>query len=143
MSKEKYTNYSSKVGNAKADETRIPEPTNEVPEGALDANEDGTVNVYDEDNNKVGTIPEETAEAVASFEEPEVENVTDKIGEVTGCIKLRMRKDPDVDAPIVCIINAGTKVLIDEEGSTDKYYKVCTESVAEGYCMKEYITVNN
>lgn len=143
MSKEKYTNYSSKVGNTKADETRVPELTDEVPEGALDTNEDGTVNEYDEDNTKVGTIPEETAEAAATFEEPESEEVIDKIGEVSGCGKLRMRKNPNSESDVVCEIKAGTKVLIDEEGSTDKYYKVYTEAGTEGYCLKEYITVNN
>ena len=135
MSKEKYTNYRGMREKATA--------TDEVPEGALDTNEDGTVNVYDEDNNKVGTIPEETAEAAATFEVPEVEDVTDKVGEVSGCDKLRMRKDPNSEAAVVFEIKAGTKVLIDEEASTDEYYKVCTEAGAEGYCMKEYITVNN
>ena len=31
--------------------------TDEVPEGALEDNEDGTVNVYDADGNETGTIP--------------------------------------------------------------------------------------
>lgn len=135
MSKEKYTNYRGMREKATA--------TDEVPEGALDTNEDGTVNVYDEDNNKVGTIPEETAEAAATFEVPEVEDVTDKVGEVSGCDKLRVRMHPNANANIVCEIKAGTKVLIYDESSTDKYYKICTEAGAEGYCMKEYISVNN
>lgn len=37
--------------------------TDEVPEGALEDNEDGTVNTYDADGNKTGTIPAEEAEA--------------------------------------------------------------------------------
>ena len=38
------------------------ELTNDVPAGALDANPDGSVNVYDEAGNKVGTVDAETAE---------------------------------------------------------------------------------
>ncbi len=40
--------------------------TDDVPEGALEENPDGTVNVYDEDGNKVGTIPKDEAEALAN-----------------------------------------------------------------------------
>lgn len=40
--------------------------TDNVPEDALKHNADGSVNVYDNDGNKVGTITEEEAEAAAS-----------------------------------------------------------------------------
>ena len=40
--------------------------TDEVPEGALEDNADGTVNVYDAAGNKTGTIPAEEAEATAA-----------------------------------------------------------------------------
>lgn len=39
--------------------------TDKVPDGALQTNPDGTVNVYDEAGNKVGTISEEEAEKAA------------------------------------------------------------------------------
>ena len=39
--------------------------TDKVPDGALQTNPDGTVNVYNEAGNKVGTISEEEAEKVA------------------------------------------------------------------------------
>ena len=42
------------------------EPTDDVPEGALDINPDGTVNVYDEDGNIVGYITKERAEELAA-----------------------------------------------------------------------------
>lgn len=37
--------------------------TNNVPDGALEDNPDGSVNVYNEDGKKVGTITAEEAEA--------------------------------------------------------------------------------
>ena len=40
--------------------------TDEVPEGALDINPDGTVNVYDEEGNVVGYITKERAEELAA-----------------------------------------------------------------------------
>lgn len=39
--------------------------TDEVPDGALEDNEDGSVNVYNEAGEKVGTVPAKEAEAVA------------------------------------------------------------------------------
>lgn len=39
--------------------------TDQVPEGALEDNEDGTVNVYDADGKKTGTIPAKEAAAAA------------------------------------------------------------------------------
>lgn len=40
--------------------------TDDVPEGALDDNQDGTVNTYDEAGNKAGTVTKQVAEKVAS-----------------------------------------------------------------------------
>lgn len=45
---------------------KIAVATDEVPEGALEDNKDGTVNVYDADGKKTGTIP--AAEAAAAAE---------------------------------------------------------------------------
>ena len=44
---------------------RVAVATDDVPEGALDENQDGTVNVYDENGQKAGTMPKEEAEAMA------------------------------------------------------------------------------
>lgn len=41
-------------------------PTNDVPEDALEDNADGTVNAYDEQGKKVGTIAKEVAEQAAA-----------------------------------------------------------------------------
>jgi len=56
------------------------ELTDDVPEGALDTNPDGSVNVYDESGNKVGTANAETVavaqeEAGKAFEEQNAESV--------------------------------------------------------------------
>ena len=49
--------------------------TDRVPDGALKKNEDGTVNVYDENGNKVGTATtEEVAAAEAQITEVEIED---------------------------------------------------------------------
>ena len=49
------------------------ELTDNVPEGALDENEDGSTNVYDESGNKVGTVSKEEVEQL----EAEVDEIVD------------------------------------------------------------------
>ena len=53
------------TGTAPTDQ-KVAVATDEVPEGALEDNKDGTVNVYDAAGNKTGTIPAEEAEATAA-----------------------------------------------------------------------------
>lgn len=84
--------------------------TDNIPEGAMEDNQDGTVNVYNEDGEKVGTVTAEEAEAAAKAAEHEKqeEETKDSIEEVSGVIrrvfqgKLRLRRKPSMDSDIVC-----------------------------------------
>lgn len=71
--------------------------------------------------------------------EPEVKPV---IGIVTGCEKLRVREQANANATVVCEIKVGSEVMIDEEESAGAFYKVCTGAGVEGFCMKDYIVIN-
>lgn len=70
---------------------------------------------------------------------PEEEPV---LGIVHQCQTLNVREEPDKDADIVCSIQCLTEVMVDENESTDEFYKICTASGIEGYCMKKYISVH-
>ena len=70
--------------------------------------------------------------------EPEAEPI---IGVVTDCLKLRVRKQPNMAAEVVCEIDALAEVQIDENDSTDEFYKVTTSVGVEGFCMKKFIAV--
>lgn len=63
------------------------------------------------------------------------------IGVVTDCAKLNVRKYPYTYADVRTIIMLGDRVTIDEDGSTDIFYKVCTATGIDGYCMKQYIEI--
>lgn len=82
---------------------------------------------------------EETEETVAQ-EVTTAEEVV-KMGVVTDCLKLNVRKEPSLDADILCEITALSSVVVEEDKSTADFYKVCTEAGIEGYCMKKYIAV--
>ena len=72
-------------------------------------------------------------------EEPEVVVPETIIGVVNGCSRLNVRETPVATATVVCTIEQGSEVSINEGESTDKFYKVYTASGFEGYCMKQYI----
>ena len=65
----------------------------------------------------------------SDVEEPAVEEIKPKkskkmlIGKVIGGT-LNLRAEPDSDSEIIHILQNGDAVIIDAEGSTDKFYKV-------------------
>ena len=71
-----------------------------------------------------------------------VEETESLIGVVSGCAKLNIRKEPNITSEPVCIVPEKSVLLIDQDLSTEEWYKVYTEAGMEGFCMKKYVTVN-
>lgn len=63
------------------------------------------------------------------------------IGVVTDTQWVSVYAYPQLGSEIVCRIPAFTEVEIDEAESTDKFYKIFTETSIEGYCARKYIAV--
>lgn len=79
-------------------------------------------------------------------EKPVVETIeeapaVEKHGVVVDCIRLNVRSAPSIDAEVVCEIDCSTDMLVYEEESTDEFYKICTSSGIEGFCMKKFVTI--
>ena len=64
-----------------------------------------------------------------------------KMGFVTNCKKLNIREEPRTDATIICEVDYQTELMIDENESTEEFYKVFTAAGIEGFCMKKFITI--
>lgn len=65
-----------------------------------------------------------------------------KDGVVSGCAKLRVRKEADVEADVYGTIENGTELTVSITHSTEKFYKVYTiinDTLISGYCMKKFI----
>lgn len=65
-----------------------------------------------------------------------------KDGVVSGCAKLRVRKEADPEADIYGTIENGTELTVSITHSTEKFYKVNTiinDTLISGYCMKKFI----
>lgn len=108
---------------------------------------------YNKDFQKENTTPEvetavENEEVVLDHDviiESEVKGVELQVepitGVVTDCVKLNIRKEPVFGSEVLCTVNALSELLINPEDSTDKFYKVCTSTGVEGYCMKKYVII--
>lgn len=84
------------------------------------------------------------AEAVAPMElvEETVETVTlpeTVEGVVVNCAKLNVRAEPKANGEIVCVLDAKSEIKIDVAKSTNEWFKVCTVTGVEGYCMRKFI----
>ena len=67
--------------------------------------------------------------------------VAEKHGVVTDCVRLNVREAPNIESNVVCEIDCSSDMIVYEEESTEDFYKVCTATGVEGYCMKKYITI--
>lgn len=72
---------------------------------------------------------------------PEVSSISK--GTVVNCSKLNIRKGPKSDAKVITIVDAGTKLSIEDiEKAKGDWYKVITDKKVHGYCMKKYVKIN-
>ena len=92
---------------------------------------------------QVETPIDETSIDETPIETEPVEQLTESepVEGTVGCEKLYVRSDATVDSEPVGIINRDSKVFVYEGESTEEFYKVCTATGLEGYCMKKFISV--
>lgn len=84
---------------------------------------------------------EETTEPVV---EETVEEVKPIYGVVSSCGKLNVRKEPSIGPNnVIRILDLGTFVTVDVENSTEDFYKICCSDGLEGYCMRDFVTIND
>lgn len=116
MAKHNYTNYSKQ--SKKPEETSIPaEPVVSM--------------------SKRVSVPElEETPAANAVANPEPIS-----GIVDNCIRLNVREKPSIDAEILTALEAGSEVRLLKDEMENGFYKVCTASGLEGYCMCEYIVL--
>ena len=85
---------------------------------------------------------EETVSALEEvIEETTEETVIELFGFVSGCSKLNIRKAPNVNADIECVVNEGSELKIDKSKSIDGWFNICTANGVEGYCMSKFVEI--
>ena len=134
-----YTNYSNKnIANnqeaADAVEEKVVNEEQAVEEKVVNEEQAVEEKVVNESQQNISD-PESDIDVAANDETSEL------IGYVTDCVKLNVREAASKDSNALCEIILNSKVIVDEENSTDDFYKVKTETDVEGYCMKHSINV--
>lgn len=81
----------------------------------------------------------ETQVAPDTKPKAEVETVT---GTVANCAKLNVRAKPNATADVVCVLDAASEIAINVKDSNREWFKVCTATGVEGYCMRKFVTAN-
>lgn len=64
-----------------------------------------------------------------------------EVAVVSGCDNLNVRKGPGLKHSIICMIPAGTVLVILNDLPNGEFYHVCTENGVKGYCMKKYVAI--
>ena len=147
MGNRNYTNYSKQNKPAE----KAPESPEVLETTAPESQSDKNVQNIPENTEPTETVTNAAPEAQTTQPEPETPEVLPGapeavIGVVVNCEKLNIREDANKSAEVLCVINKGEEVEIDEEDSTDDFYSVIyggNKSVSVyGYCMKQYIKIN-
>lgn len=123
----------------------IEEVTEVTEESTNEVNE--TVNEVEESTNETEETTEKVTEEVTEPEVivPNIENNVENnevIGKISGFEKLYVRKEASKDSEPAGIITSETVLIIDEENSTEDFYKVTTNEGLEGYCVKKFVKIN-
>lgn len=58
---------------------------------------------------------------------------------ITNCNRLNVRSEANLESAVVCVIDASTDIMVDEESSTEEFYKVFLATGAEGFCLKLFV----
>ena len=62
-------------------------------------------------------------------------------GVVVNCLVNDILDKPSDDAVVITHLPSLTEVMVDEDESTDNFYKIYTATSIEGYCNKRFIAV--
>ena len=92
--------------------------------------------LHEEKADKRETKREEPTEPT----EPTKDEPKTIIGKVAAK-RLNIREKPDIGSSILCVAEANSELMIEEDAS-DEWFKVCTVLGVEGYCMKKFVDIN-
>ena len=112
----------------------IPESNTDEGSGVPESNPESSITQDNSSNDS-----ETNSNSGSAMTEPEKNEST--VGLVANCPRLNIRKEPNIQSEILAEVKALSNLTIDEELSTNEWYKVCTEAGIEGFCMKKFVSL--
>ena len=83
-------------------------------------------------------VVEEVLEEVVKVEEVPQPPV---VGFVSNCDRLNVREKPYKGSNVLTILPGGCDVIVNEHLSTENFYHVQTRHAIQGFCQKDYISI--
>ena len=80
-------------------------------------------------------------EEMTETSEKVLEEPTTVTGLVTNCVRLNIRRKTNINSEIVGGVKAGDKLTINLNQSTEDWLSVTTEDGVKGFCMKQYVNI--
>ena len=134
MSNHNYNNYYNKKFEEKRQNVAEPEVV------SAEITPEVTPEVTPEIINAIPDVPGVAQVAEVTVLEPEVTAEPETVnGVVYNCAKLNVREKPAAGSRVVSIIDAGSELSVTTDESFGNFYKICTASGIEGYCVKDYV----
>ncbi len=107
------------------------------PEETVEQELDVTTNLEDQTQDVENEILD-----TENVQQPEDEAPAELLeGNVTNCIKLNIRKEPNLKAPILCEVALNAVLAIDSEKSNNEWLHVFTDTGIDGFCMAKYVNI--
>lgn len=122
----KYNQYYKHQNSNVNTEDHLAKKPEDEPKQDLDASADG-IQQSQPDNNDNQQNPENTPDPIMGF--------------VDNCLKLNIRKEPNLKADILCEVPVSTELLIDPSRSNEEWFSVITDSGISGFCMAKYVKI--
>lgn len=72
--------------------------------------------------------------------EPKIDAPKEVTAVVCNCKKLNVRKNPEMNARVLMMINEEDRVTVTGD-PINNFYSVITESGTKGYCVKDYLKI--
>lgn len=63
-------------------------------------------------------------------------------GVVINADLVNVFENPNDESAVLAHLSNSTQIMIDDDASTDKFYKIYTATSIEGYCEKRFISIN-
>lgn len=138
MSNHDYSKYSKK--NSETTNTTVDKTSYTMSEETIDIVE--TADGYETYDVVSNSMPELDMNEVAEVE-PEITIVAPNVvpGTVTDCTRLNVRVAPFTNAEVACVLNANSQLEVIPDESVTDWYKVCTATGIEGYCMRRFVSI--
>ena len=135
MSNHNYNNYNKYYKRFEDNKNEIKDPEQTTPEITPEVTA-----AAPEITSAIPDVPGVAKVAEVTVLEPEAPAEPETVnGVVANCVKLNVREKPVAGSRVVGIIDATTELTVSTDDSFGVFYKICTASGVEGYCVKDYV----